>query len=50
LVTWLSIELRSVVPDWFCIQPGCWECQASAWPRTRLPFWSAQFTIWSPLE
>ena len=33
----------------FCIQPGCWEYQASAWPRTFLPLLVAQFRIWSPL-
>ena len=32
----------------FCIQPGCWECQASVWPRTCLPLLRAQLTIWSP--
>ena len=32
-----------------CIQPGCWECQASVWPRTCLPFCVAQLKIRSPL-
>ena len=33
-----------------CIQLGCCEYQASACPRTCLPFWRAQLRIRSPLE
>ena len=47
---WLSSALRSALPCMFCIQPGCWACHARVWPRTCLPFWIAQFAIWSPRE
>src|SRR4051794_35528362 len=43
------MALRSDVPDMFCIQPGCCEYQARAWPRTRLPLLVAQFRTRSPL-
>jgi hypothetical protein len=37
------------VPLRLCIQPGCCECQASVWPRTRFPFWTAQLNTRSAL-
>ncbi len=48
-MTWLSIALRSAVPDMLCIHPGCWAYHARVCPRTCLPLDRAQFTIRSPL-
>ncbi len=39
---------RSALPLRLCIQAGCWECQARVWPRTCLPFCTAQLWTRSP--
>src|SRR3954454_5856456 len=46
---WLTIAERRALPPRLCTQPGCCECQASAWPRTRCPLAWAVLTIRSPL-